>query len=273
MPDLEDNSSLEAMGRKSVATTVCVAGKNSVAVDALYEIAHRHQTVCLANYDDTGEDTWQPSLILAAKKLGVPLVSLDEVEKEKDICFLSLEYATLIRPERFATDRLFNIHLSLLPKYRGCNTSIWPILNGEEMHGVTLHEIDPGVDTGAVIDQEGFLIGEMTSYEMYLRCLKVGTELALRWLPRLLSGDYKATPQSELGEPLSYKRKELDFGLAEIDLSLSTQTVLRRVRAFNFPVYQRASLNGRNIISASADAGAEGQVFKTADGSVRLVFE
>jgi methionyl-tRNA formyltransferase len=57
-------------------------------------------------------------------------------------------------------------------------TSAWPILNGEDETGVTLHEIDEGIDTGNIIDQISFPITEDdTARDLYFKYLKYGSML------------------------------------------------------------------------------------------------
>ena len=48
---------------------------------------------------------------------------------------------------------MFNFHFSLLPKFRGCHTNFYQIYFGEKKSGVTLHKIDNGIDTGAIISK------------------------------------------------------------------------------------------------------------------------
>ncbi|PJF32865.1 MAG: hypothetical protein CUN57_03670, partial [Phototrophicales bacterium] len=97
---------------------------------------------------------------------------------ENDLILFSLEYSRLIDVSMFRDRRLFNIHFSLLPAYRGAYTSIWPILNGEEFSGVTLHEIDHGIDTGRIIYQRRFPIpSTFSARDLYFKYMAAGTEL------------------------------------------------------------------------------------------------
>ena len=124
---------------------ICIAGKNSIATSALLhsiELFGGEKIVACPNPSDDGVSRWQPSLRRYAQEFGIKIVSLEELYEIKDLVFLSLEYEKLIRPEKFISTQLFNIHFSNLPSYRGMFTSAWPILNGERQSGVTLHKID-----------------------------------------------------------------------------------------------------------------------------------
>lgn len=258
---------------------LCIAGKNQIAVDVLEAAAALPDVtlLCLPTAADKGDEAWQPSLFSTAQRLNVPVVSLEQLYEQTDLLFLSVEYDRIIRPDRFApSTRLFNLHFSLLPKYRGCNTAIWPILNGETEHGVTLHVIDPGVDTGDIIAQRSFPMEEKTARDLYFACMSVGYELCRDYLPRLLAGDYVATPQ-DLDSGSTYKRRDLDFSKKVIDFDQMTVDVLRHIRAFTFPEYQLPVVEGLSIIGAhavsSGDApdGADDVIRRqTADGMVEL---
>ena len=261
-----------------MGVTLCIAGKGQAAVDVLngsHGLADR--IVCLPNAGDDGVDDWQPSLLKAARDQAIEVVTLDWAMSETNLVFISVEYDRILRVARFASPRLFNIHFSLLPKYRGCNTAVWPILNGEQEHGVTLHEIDAGIDTGPIIAQRAFPIGGMTSRQLYGRCLEFGAELVLEWLPRLVSGDYRAMPQDEAAATY-YPRGALDYGLREVDLAEPSAAVMRRIRAFTFPEYQRPTLGGHPIVGAESEHGhialqtgsAKSVSVTAADGDIRL---
>lgn len=71
---------------------------------------------------------------------------------------VSVLYRKLIPAALLSGRRAYNFHVGLLPEYRGSGTNIWPIINGEKFTGITLHEIDAGIDTGPIIDAFSFKI-------------------------------------------------------------------------------------------------------------------
>lgn len=265
---------------------LCIAGKNQVAVDILDRVSVMLglRPVVLPVASDRGEQSWQPSLRARAIKLGVPIVSLDWAMGQPDLTFLSLEYDRLIVPARFSSRRLFNIHFSLLPKIRGCFTSIWPILLGETRHGVTLHWIDAGMDTGPIIDQRSFEINDMTARQVYFRSMDEGRDLVLEWLDRLVSGDPPAHLQDESAAS-TYRRSDLDFQLSVITADLGVDQALARIRAFTFPEYQLPMFDGCRITGASRVEDADSEpgsvqpgpqnsvILRLADGSLKLTID
>ena len=156
--------------------TVCIAGKNNIAVYGAEYLLKQYPDIklmCLVNGNDAGYDTWQSSLKKFCTDNDVPIISLEECYEINDLIFISLEYDRIIRPHRFKTHQLYNIHFSKLPSYKGMYTSALPLLFGDKESGVTLHKIDSGIDTGEIIDQMTFSLEQVMSsrilYDLYIK--------------------------------------------------------------------------------------------------------
>lgn len=77
----------------------------------------------------------------------------------------------------------FNLHPGPLPRYAGLNVVSWAIYRGEKTHGVTVHKMAAGIDTGPIVYQTAFDIGEAdTALSLYAKCTKEGVALLLRLL-------------------------------------------------------------------------------------------
>lgn len=158
--------------------------------------------------------------------------------------FLSLEFDRIIIPEKFKTDKLYNIHFSLLPEYKGVYTSAWPILNGEEYTGVTLHKIDNGIDTGNIIDKKKITIGEdTTSQQLYNLYIENGTEVVLKNIQNILENKVEDTPQSS-NKSTYYSKKSIDYANLKIDLNKTAYEIHNQIRAFSFPAFQLPQIDG-----------------------------
>lgn len=229
---------------------LAIAGKNNIACDVLDYALERidPKEICvIINKTDDGEDQWQRSLRKTASGYSIPIVSLESVYAIPDLIFLSLEFDTIIHPHLFQSNRLFNIHFSLLPKYRGMYTSAWPILNNESESGVTLHCIDQGIDTGDVIDQKAFPIQMTdTAKDLYLKYILYGTELAKQNFNLLLSGKFYGKQQNKL-EATYYSRKSINYKDLKINFQQPAIAVYNQIRAFTFDVYQLPTVNNREI--------------------------
>ena len=89
-----------------------------------------------------------------------------------------------------------NLHVSLLPKYRGSAPVQWAVLNGDAETGVSIQQMDAGLDTGDVLVCEKVAIGpEETSGELFDRVTAVGARVLCETLPRIAAGTLTPTPQ------------------------------------------------------------------------------
>jgi methionyl-tRNA formyltransferase len=241
------------------AARFCLAGKNDIAVGCLEHLlasgVGREKICVVLNKDDTGRSTWQHSLGFHARRLGVRACLLDEVKDVKDLWFFSVEFDQILRPAQFSSRRLFNVHFSKLPAYRGVATSVWPILRGEKETGVTFHRIDEGVDTGAMLLQRTFPIGEeWTARDLYFRYLEEGLVLFREAIALLRGGEVREVPQDESLATL-FRRRDLDFKNLAIDTSLCAARACAQIRAYAFWEYQLPIINGRKIWSARRRPG------------------
>ncbi|EAK4283901.1 hypothetical protein C3B33_07765 [Campylobacter upsaliensis] len=230
---------------------VCIAGKNDIAVNALEFLLTFYEPkdlIVVPNQNDEGKDTWQRSLKKAAQKYGVKIVSLEKCYDVKDLLFISLEFDLIIKPEKFVSKRLFNIHFSNLPKYKGVYTSIMPILYGEKEAGVTLHCIDDGIDTGDIISQRLFKIGlNDTARDLYFKYLKNAFLLFKLKFKNLESGNYKRQKQDLMGS--FFTRKSVEFE-RKLDLNKTSFEIHNELRAFIFEEYQLPQINHFQIVKS-----------------------
>lgn len=234
--------------------TLCIAGKNNIAVDVLKEAYKcyngKMNFVCVPNRNDDGIDKWQRSLRKYCKEIEIPVVELEELYTIEELVFLSLEFDRIIKPQDFLPcARLYNIHFSLLPAYKGMYTSALPILMGEKTVGVTLHNIDAGIDTGDIIAQEAFPLDGKNCQELYLSYIQHGTELVLQYLDMLISGKLTAYPQSAENSTY-YSKRCIDYSHLSVDLNQTAELIERQIRAFHFRAYQMPEVYSHKIISA-----------------------
>jgi methionyl-tRNA formyltransferase len=231
-------------------TTICIAGKTRLAVEALKYVVNQFpdcDICCIPNTTDSGVDTWQPSLLKAARDLSVPRVALDDIYDIEDLLFISLEFGELVKPHRFKSRKLYNIHFSQLPKYKGMYTSAHPLLSGESESGVTLHLIDAGIDTGNIIDRRSFDISlSDTSRDLYLRCLDEAVELFRSNINGMLNGTISSVPQSFRNSSY-YSRKSIDYSRLCIDCEKTAFEVHNQFRAFTFREFQMPEYHGWKI--------------------------
>lgn len=92
----------------------------------------------------------------------------------------------------------FNLHASLLPKYRGAAPINWVLINGETETGVTTFFINQIIDTGSILAQEIISISEnMTAGELHDQLMNLGANLTVETLDKIANNEIQATPQDE----------------------------------------------------------------------------
>ena len=230
---------------------IIIAGKNEIALHGLsliQKIVDKNEIGVIVNKNDDGVDRWQPSLLKAARKLGVNVYTLEEVYGKKIDLFLSLEFDQIVDPEKLSTDKIFNFHFSILPKYKGMYTSVWPVLNGDKSSGVSLHLIDRGIDTGAIIRQEIFDLNENDrSQDCYRKYPKNSKKLLSDEIENIISGSYQTVDQSWLGASY-YPKNSINFFDLKLNLNQTAWQVQRQLYAFSFRPYQLLEFKGERIV-------------------------
>jgi methionyl-tRNA formyltransferase len=168
----------------------------------------------------------------------------------------------LIHPSVLAAPTIgsFNLHPGPLPEYAGLNVPSWAIYEGERSHGVTLHWLDEGIDTGPIAWQERFDV-ESTDTGLALsgKCVRLGVPLLLR-LATVAATDARLIPREQ--QDLS-RRKYFSAGPpaeGRFDWAQPADAILRFVRAADYSPFDspwghpRAQLAGMNVGVAKAAA-------------------
>lgn len=132
----------------------------------------------------------------------IPLIAdLDELlELDFDI-LVSVQYHQILKPQHIfcAKEIALNLHLAPLPEYRGCNQFTFAILNEDKEFGVSIHQIDAGIDSGAIAFQKRFEIPKNCFVEELVELANTyGVELFSKNLEKMIKGDYRLIPQDSL---------------------------------------------------------------------------
>ena len=124
-----------------------------------------------------------------------------------------------------------NVHASLLPKYRGAAPIQYAIIKGEKESGVTIMQMDIGMDTGAMLDKVVVPIEENTTMgELHYALREQGAALLLQVIDKIAAGTAVAEPQDN--EQATYATL-LDRSMEHIDWSKTAQEVHNLIRGFN----------------------------------------
>lgn len=188
--------------------------------------------------DDPAEAHWFESVAALARARGLetledpgaPAIHEKLRGMRPDFIF-SFYYRRMLPPEWLVAARrgAFNMHGSLLPKYRGRAPVNWAVLMGEAETGATLHEMVAKPDAGRIVDRERVPIGEdETALEVFRKVTAAAETVLRRSLPRLVAGDAVLKDQ-DLARGSYFGGRRPEDG--RIDWSKSAREIHNLVRA------------------------------------------
>ena len=161
-----------------------------------------------------------------------------------------------------------NVHASLLPKYRGAAPIQYAIIKGEKESGVTIMQMDIGMDTGAMLDKVVVPIAENTTMgELHDALREQGATLLLEVIDKIATGTAVAEPQDDAQATYATL---LDRSMEHIDWSKTAQEVHNLIRGFNPAPSTFTKLpNGKSLkiwgskMTDKSSAAAAGTVIET----------
>lgn len=221
-------------------------GYSEVGYECLSLLLERgdHVVALITHEDNPHEKIWFKTPAVAARERGIPVFTPESVNTpewreriaalQPDL-ILSVYYRHLIGAKILALARLgaWNMHGSLLPKYRGRAPINWAVLHGEPRLGMTLHRMVKSADAGAIVDQEGVDIGPRdTAEQAFRQVLPCARRVLARQIDALLAGTAKETPQDDAQATTFGGRKPED---GRIDWSRSSRDIFNLIRAVTDP--------------------------------------
>ena len=226
---------------------VAFAGTPDFAVPTLRALAHApHTLVGVLTQPDRPAGRGRKFKASPVKRLALELklplaqpAGLREPEAEALLAqwapdvLVVVAYGLLLPPALLGLPRLgaINIHASLLPRWRGAAPIQRAILAGDAETGITIMQIEAGLDTGAMLAQQRIPIeAGANSQQLHDQLAQLGAELLLATLRLAEDGRLRPKPQSDQG--VSYAAK-IEKAEARIDWWRSAQEIDRQVRAFN----------------------------------------
>ena len=194
--------------------------------------------------DAPGENIWFGSVKSLAQTHGIPVVTPGNPHDESTLALLtaaapdflfSFYYRNMLKPAILNIPKrgCYNMHGSLLPKYRGRVPINWAVIHGETESGATLHQMVEKPDAGAIVDQMAVpILPDDTAEEVFGKVL-VAAEIVLhRCLPALVAGTAKLTPM-DLSKGAYFGGRKAEDG--RIDWSQSAAAIHNLVRAVTHP--------------------------------------
>ncbi len=213
--------------------------------------------------DDPGEAIWFGSVSALARSRGIetledpPLsIVLEKIRALSPEFIFSFYYRRMLPPEVLALARrgAFNMHGSLLPKYRGRAPVNWAILKGERETGATLHEMVAKPDAGRIVDRQAVPIGpDDTAVEVFARVGGAAETVLKRNIDKLIAGTATLKPQDLSAGSYFGGRKPED---GRIDWSKSAREIHDLVRAVA-PPYPGAFSGHMKVFRTRLEPGLE----------------
>ena len=198
--------------------SVALMGKGKLACDIgswFLDHGRKHGYELEAVVPVVPEPTWTDSLTDWCETRRIDYIkSGDYEELERADIVLSVYYDKILNKEfidRF--DKVLNIHSAPLPKYRGVSPINWALKNNEKSHGITMHEITPGIDDGPIVAQLNFSIYPEFDevIDVYNRTIQYGYTLFCQTMPIL----DEITPISQDNSEATYYGKKDNEKLEE----------------------------------------------------------
>jgi methionyl-tRNA formyltransferase len=243
------------------------------ALEALRKAPESPEIVAVVTSTET-EGSRRPLVAAGAARLDVDVRPASELrrpsfagwirDQELDL-LLNVHSLSVLDPEVIAAPAIgsFNLHPGPLPEYAGLNAPSWAIFRGEPIHGVTLHWMDAGIDTGPIAYRSVFDLDDLdTGLSATGKCLRHGVPLVSR-----LVGDasHDASSIPALEQDLHKRRyfgPEVPNG-GNVGWSAPAREIVRFVRAADYTPFNspwgipRAQFDGRPVGIAKASATGE----------------
>ncbi|MBP9996168.1 MAG: methionyl-tRNA formyltransferase [Lachnospiraceae bacterium] len=187
-----------------------------------------------------GIDVFQPDKIKSTE-------SVEYLKKYEADIFVVAAFGQILSSEILNMPKYgcVNIHASLLPKYRGAAPIQWSILDGEEQTGVTIMQMNEGLDTGDMLLQKAITIeDDDTGESLFDKLAVLGAEAIVEALPLIEKGQLTPVAQDE---ELSTYAKMLKKDLGNIDWNMDAVKISRYVRGLNSWPSAYSFYNGKTL--------------------------
>jgi methionyl-tRNA formyltransferase len=188
-------------------------GTPDFAVPVLKKLFETQRVVGVVTQPDRpagrGRQVQPPPVKAAAEAMGIPVYQPRSLRSEEAAeplrewqpkMIVVAAFGQILRPHvlTLPPKGCLNIHASLLPRWRGASPIHHAILAGDVESGISLMQMDEGLDTGPVYVQEAVPIGPDETAEMlHDRLARLGAEMIGRYLEQILRGELTAVPQND----------------------------------------------------------------------------
>ncbi len=228
---------------KPSAVVCAYSSVGTAALEGLLEAGV--EVRALYTYAQGADEQWFTPPMAVAQAQGIPVhlarafnddSVYDAIRAQQPDFLFSFYFREMIQARFLELPRLgaYNLHGSLLPKYRGRAPLNWVLVKGETETGITLHAMTPKPDDGHILAQARLLIDwDETALSLTDKAAMAGRELVRAAVPGLVDGTVRPIDQKTLG-PSTYfgGRKPAD---SRLDLTMTVQEAFNQIRAVADP--------------------------------------
>ena len=249
-------------------------------------ISHGHQVLAVVTQPDRpkgrGKRLSAPPVKELALNHGIEVLQPEKAsddsfcgwirEKKPDLIVV-VAFGQILRKKLLDVPRwgVVNVHASLLPSLRGAAPIQWTILNDESKTGLTVMQMDEGMDTGPIIFQEEIpVLKDETAGHLHDRLAAMAGDLMAKSLERMAGTMVKATPQDH--DKATYAPK-IGKELFRVDWKEEAARVSARIRAMDpkpgaYTLWEGNEMKvfGSTVIDRSREEGSPGQVLGLREG-------
>jgi methionyl-tRNA formyltransferase len=229
------------------STRIVFMGSPDFAVPSLRALAENFTVLGVITQPDRkagrGRVMTPPPVKVQAESLDIPIIqpgrlhkdpgALAQIQVWKPDVIVVAAFGQILKPDilELPPYGCLNVHGSLLPRWRGAAPVNAAILHGDTQTGITIMKMDPGLDTGPMLNKCAIAIGPNdTAGSLFGVMAELGAELLVETIPPYLNGELLPEPQDESLVTYAPLLKKTD---GELDFSQPATYLARQVRAYH----------------------------------------
>ncbi len=257
----------------------------AMALEKLVEAGHEITLVVTQPDKEKGrgKQVQKSDVKLVAEKYDIPVFQPVKIKTEESVeilrgyeadIFVVAAFGQILSKEILDMPRYgcVNIHASLLPRLRGAAPIQWSIIDGDEKTGVTIQQMDVGLDTGDILAvKEVEIASDETGGSLFDKLAIAGAELIVETLPLIEAGKITPVPQDE---SLSTYAKKLSKDMGLIDWKMSAAAIERLIRGCSPWPSSYSNMGGKSLkiwkAAVSDVKGTPGQVLEVTKDNVTI---
>lgn len=221
-------------------------GSPDFAVSSLHALINKYDVVGVITQPDRpfgrGRKITAPPVKLVAQEFKVPVCqpvgkigkdTISQINSWKPDLIVVAAFGQILRDTvlQIPQHGCLNVHASLLPRWRGAAPIQAAILHGDSETGVTIMQMDAGLDTGPIISQKSIPIQQTdTAGSLSNQLSELGSNLLLRTIPGYLESSITPTEQNDSLSTYAPVIKKID---GELDFNRPADELTRKVRAYS----------------------------------------